>query len=45
MHHHKHSLDVIENMIPFERDIYIMLISQHVQQENEKIMQQTQRKG
>jgi hypothetical protein len=45
MQHHKYTLDDIENMIPFERDIYILLISQHVQQENEKIAQQAHRKG
>jgi hypothetical protein len=43
MHHHKYSLEDIENMIPFERDIYILLVSQHVQQENERIAQQAQR--
>lgn len=36
MQHHKYSLEDIETMIPFERDIYIMLLSHHVQQQNEK---------
>lgn len=43
MHHHKYSLEDIENMIPFERDIYILLVSQQVQQENERIAQQAHR--
>jgi hypothetical protein len=43
MHHHKYSLEDIENMIPFERDIYILLVSQQVQQENERISQQAHR--
>jgi hypothetical protein len=45
MQHHKYSLEDIENMVPFERDIYILLISQHVQQENERITQQAQKRG
>ena len=42
MQHHKYSLDDLENMIPFERDIYIMLLSQHIEEENDRIQQQTQ---
>ena len=40
MQHHKYSLDDLENMIPFERDIYIMLLSQHIEEENDRIQQQ-----
>jgi flagellar basal body-associated protein FliL len=40
MQHHKYSIAELEEMIPFERDIYIMLLSQHIQQENERIHQQ-----
>jgi len=29
-------------MIPFERDIYIMLLSQHIEEENDRIQQQNQ---
>jgi hypothetical protein len=36
MQHHKYTLEDLENMIPFEREIYIMLISQHVDEENER---------
>jgi len=46
MQHHKYSLEDLENMIPFEREIYILLLSQYVNDENQKaIQQQTQRKG
>ena len=45
MQHHKYTLDDLENMIPFEREIYILLISQHVNEENERMQaQQAQRK-
>ena len=42
MQHHKYSLDDLENMIPFERDIYIMLLSQRIEEENDRIQQQNQ---
>jgi hypothetical protein len=42
MQHHKYNLNDLENMMPFERDIYIMLISQHVAEENDRM--QAQRK-
>ena len=40
MQHHKYTLDDLENMIPFEREIYIMLISQHVAEENDRMQAQ-----
>jgi hypothetical protein len=41
--HHKYSLDVLEDMIPFERDLYLMLLSQHIEDQNSKIEAQNQR--
>lgn len=38
--HHKYSLSDLENMIPFEREIYILLLSQYINDENQKIQQQ-----
>ena len=38
--HHKYSLSDIENMIPFEREIYVLLLSQYIYEENQKIQQQ-----
>jgi len=37
MQHHKYSLTEIENMIPWEREIYTSLLADHVQKENERI--------
>ena len=37
MQHHKYSLTEIENMMPWEREIYIGLLEQHIKEENEKI--------
>jgi hypothetical protein len=36
--HHKYSLTELENMIPWEREIYITLLKQHI--EDEKLRQQ-----
>ena len=40
MQHHKYSLTEIENMIPWEREIYTSLLADHVQKENERIEKQ-----
>tara|TARA_Y100001938_G_scaffold71113_1_gene98619 strand:+ start:222 stop:350 length:129 start_codon:yes stop_codon:yes gene_type:complete len=37
MQHHKYSLTEIENMIPWEREIYVQLLKDHIQEENERI--------
>ena len=37
--HHKYSLTEIENMIPWEREIYLTLLQQYVEEENLKIEQ------
>ena len=36
MQHHKYSLTELENMIPFEREIYLGLLEQHIREENER---------
>jgi len=43
MQFHKYSLTEIENMIPWERDIYLTLLQQHI--EDEKLKQQQQQNG
>ena len=37
MQHHKYSLADLENMIPWERDIYVGLLLYYIQDENEKL--------
>ena len=37
MQHHKYSLTELENMIPWERDIYVTLLIQYLEDENRKI--------
>lgn len=41
--HHKYSLTELEDMIPFERDIYVTLLAQHIKEENERIREQEAR--
>ena len=36
MQHHKYSLTELENMIPFERDIYIQMLLAHLQELKDK---------
>tara|TARA_B100000287_G_C20182455_1_gene602748 strand:- start:58 stop:237 length:180 start_codon:yes stop_codon:yes gene_type:complete len=42
--HHKWSLSEIEGMLPWERDIYIDLLVQHIKEEEERQKEQ-QRKN
>ena len=37
MQHHKYSLSELENMMPWEREIYMGLLAQWVKEENERI--------
>ena len=37
MQHHKYSLTELDDMIPFEREIYIGLLEQHIKDENDRI--------
>ena len=36
MQHHKYSLTELEAMIPWERDVYVSLLINHIKEENEK---------
>jgi len=40
MQHHKYSLTELDDMMPFEREIYISLLAEHVKKENERIQEQ-----
>jgi len=37
MQHHKYSLTELENMIPWERDIYVAMLIQYLEEENQKL--------
>ena len=38
--HHKWSLTEIEDMLPYERDIYMTMLTNWIAEENEKLKQQ-----
>ena len=37
MQHHKYSLTELENMIPWEREIYVRMLMKHIAEENERL--------
>ena len=37
MQHHNYSLHDLEHMIPWEREVYVTLLSQWIEQENERV--------
>jgi hypothetical protein len=39
MQFHKYSLSDVENMVPWERDIYVGLLRNHIEEENLKAQQ------
>ena len=45
MQHHKYSLDEIENMLPWEREIYVGLLMKFIEEENEKVKEQQNKRG
>jgi hypothetical protein len=42
MQFHKYSLTELDNMLPWEREIYIMLLVNYLKEENQKLQQQKQ---
>ena len=45
MQHHKYSLTELENMIPWEREVYLSLLQQFIEEENLKAKQQQANSG
>jgi hypothetical protein len=44
MQHHKYSLTELENMIPWEKDIYVNMLIRYLEEEKEKIKAANQRR-
>ena len=40
MQNHKYSLTELENMLPWERDVYVSLLMNHIAEENARIKAQ-----
>lgn len=41
--HHKYSIKEIENMMPYERDLYFSMLINYIEEQNEKMKAQQQR--
>lgn len=44
MQHHKYSLTELENMLPWERQLYVDLLLKYLKEENEKLQMQRRNK-
>ena len=45
MQHHKYSLEELENMMPWEREIYTGMLIKFIQEENDRIRAQNRKGG
>tara|TARA_B100000427_G_scaffold57718_2_gene45284 strand:+ start:4935 stop:5075 length:141 start_codon:yes stop_codon:yes gene_type:complete len=45
MHHHKWHLDYVDNMIPFEKEIYVNLLMQFLKEEERRAKEQQARQN
>ena len=45
MQHHNYSLADLENMIPFEREIYVDMLVQYIKEENKRIKKENGSQG
>ena len=45
MQHHNYSLTELENMIPWEREIYLHLLLQFIEEENQRIEKERRKNG
>jgi len=43
MQHHKYSLTELDNMMPWEREIYTSLLKEWIEEENERIKKENKR--
>lgn len=44
MQHHKYSLSELEEMMPWERQVYIDMLINYLEEENEKLKNQQKRR-
>ena len=45
MQHHNYSLEELENMVPWEREIYIGLLMNYLQDEKEQMEQENRKRN
>ena len=44
MQHHNYSLSELDEMMPWEREIYVSMLKQHVEEENERMKERQKRR-
>ena len=45
MQHHNYSLSELENMIPWEREVYLYLLLQFIEEEKQQIEKERRKNG
>jgi hypothetical protein len=45
MQHHKYSLTEIDDMIPWEKEVYLNMLIEHLKEEEERIKAEKQKYG
>ena len=45
MQHHKYSLTELDNLIPWEKEIYVNMLLEWIEKENERIKQENAQRG
>ena len=43
MTHYNYSLTELDNMMPWEREIYVTMLSKHIEEQNERMERERQR--
>tara|TARA_B100001059_G_scaffold201113_1_gene208276 strand:+ start:785 stop:922 length:138 start_codon:yes stop_codon:yes gene_type:complete len=44
MQHYNYSLTELDDMMPWEREIYVSMLKQHVEEENERMKERNKRR-
>jgi hypothetical protein len=44
MQHHQYSLTELDNMLPWEREIYVALLQEWIKEENERIKKEQRKR-
>jgi len=45
MQHHGYRLSELDNMVPWEREIYVALLQEHIKEENERLQKEQQKRN
>lgn len=43
MQHHSYSLAELDNMVPWEREVYVTMLTEYIKEENDRIRMQKMR--